>query len=333
MKHCPVRLAMNAHLMKGLVFILSWSLWPCFALTQNYPVKPIRFLIAFTPGGPSDLLARLVGNGLAQQLGQSFIYDNRPGAGGNVAGEMAAKSAADGYTLLLANNSILATNAALYKKMSFDPVKDLAPIVLLASQANILVVHPDLPVHSVKALIALARTHPGSLNYASSGSGAAAHLSAELFQSLTHTRMVHIAYKGAAPALMDTLSGQCQLMFATSLSVVPYTRSEKLRPLAVTTATRSAIFPQLLTIAEAGVPGFEATTWHGIVAPAGLDKSLILKLNLQVNALLSAHALHDRLLALGADILGGTPEAFARYIQKEIPKWSALIEHSGARAD
>jgi tripartite-type tricarboxylate transporter receptor subunit TctC len=303
------------------------------AYAQNYPTKAVRFVIAFTPGGPSDILTRLVGGKLSESMGQPFIFDNRPGAGGNIAGEITAKSPPDGYTILMGNNSILATNAALYKNMSFDPVKDLAPVALIASQPNILVVHPTLPVKSVKELVALAKSKPGQLNYASSGSGAAAHLAAELFQSMTATKMVHIPYKGAGPALIDTLAGQCQVMFATSLSVASYIRSEKVRALAVSTGKRSQSFPNLPTIAEAGVPGFEATTWHGVVAPAGTPAAIIGRLNSEINKLLQAPDMRERLTSQGAEIIGGTPQEFAGYIQREIPKWTKVIKDSGARAD
>jgi tripartite-type tricarboxylate transporter receptor subunit TctC len=300
---------------------------------QDYPVKPVRFVIAFSPGGPSDILTRLIGSKLSESLGQPFIFDNRPGAGGNVAGEIVAKSPADGYTLLMGNNSILATNASLYKNMSFDPVKDLAPVALLASQPNILVVHPSVPVKSVKELIAFAKAHPGQLNYASSGSGAAAHLAAELFKSMAGVSMVHIPYKGASPALVDMLAGQCQVMFATALSVQPYLQSNRLRPLAVSTAKRSRMMPQLPTVAEAGVPGFEATTWHGIVSTGGTPAAVINKLNAEINRILKLPDVNSTLTRQGAEVLGGTSQEFAAYVKAEIPKWTKVVKDSGARPD
>jgi tripartite-type tricarboxylate transporter receptor subunit TctC len=303
------------------------------ALAQEYPVKPVRFVIAFSPGGPSDILTRLIGTKLAESLGQPFIFDNRPGAGGNVAGEIVAKSPPDGYTLLMGNNSILATNASLYKNMSFDPIRDLAPVALLASQPNILVVHPSVPVRSVKELIAFAKARPGQLNYASSGSGAAAHLAAELFKSMTGVSMVHIPYKGASPALVDVLAGQCQVMFATALSVQPYLQSQRLRPLAVSTAKRSRIMPELPTVAEAGVPGFEATTWHGVVSTGGTPAAVIAKLNAEINRVLKQPDVNTTLTRQGAEVLGGTPQQFAAYIQAEIPKWAKVVKASGARPD
>jgi tripartite-type tricarboxylate transporter receptor subunit TctC len=300
---------------------------------QNYPTKPVRFVIGFSPGGPSDILTRLVGSHLSQGLGQPFVFDNRPGAGGNIAGEITAKSPPDGYTILMGNNSILATNAALYRNMGFDPVKDLDPVALIASQPNILVVHPSVPVKTVKELITLAKAKPGQLNYASSGSGAAAHLSAELFKSMTGTQMVHVPYKGAAPALTDVLAGQCQLIFATSLSVQPYIKSGRLRALAVTTAKRARANPELPTVSEAGVPGFEANTWHGIVTTAHTPPAIIARLNAEVNKVLHKPDVRERIEGLGGEILGGTPQEFAAYIQKEIPKWTKVVKESGARAE
>ncbi|HXF66065.1 MAG TPA: tripartite tricarboxylate transporter substrate binding protein [Burkholderiales bacterium] len=299
----------------------------------EYPVKPVRIVIGFPPGGASDILVRFIGSRLAEGLGQAIVYDNRPGAGGNIAGEIVAKSPPDGYTLLMGNNAILATNVSLYRKIGFDPLRDFAPVALLATQPNILVVHPSLPVKSVKELIAFARARPGQLNYASSGSGLAAHLAGELFKVMTRTDLVHVPYKGAGPALLDTLTGQCQVMFATAVSVQPHLKSGRLRALAVTTAARSKNFPQLPTVAEAGVPGFEASTWHGIVAPAGTPQPVIARLNGEINKVLQLPDTRERLAAQGADAGGGTPQQFGDFIRAEIPKWAKVIEASGARVD
>jgi tripartite-type tricarboxylate transporter receptor subunit TctC len=301
--------------------------------SAEYPEKAVRFVVGFTPGGPSDIVARLLGQKLAEAWGQQVVIDNRAGAGGNIAAELVAKSAGDGYTLLLGNNSILATNAALYSKLNFDPVKDFAPVILVASQPNILVVHPSLPVKSVKELIALAKSKPGQLNYASSGSGAAAHLSGELFKTMAHVDLVHIPYKGAAPALNDVLAGQDQLMFATSLSVMPHIHSGRLRALAVTTAKRMQALPQLPTVAEAGVPGFEATTWHGIVAAAATPAALVTRINADAAKVLQLPDVRERFGVLGAEVIGGRPDEFAAYIKKEIPKWTQVVKDSGARAE
>jgi tripartite-type tricarboxylate transporter receptor subunit TctC len=300
---------------------------------QAFPEKPVRFVIGFTPGGPSDILARAVGQKLAERWGQQVVVENRPGAGGNLAAEAVAKSAADGYTWLLGNNSILATNHALYRRLPYDPVKDFAPVALVAVQPNILVVHPDVPAKSVADLVALARQSPGKLNYASSGAGAAAHLAGELFKTMAGVDIVHVPYKGAQPALTDLIAGQVQLMFATSASVIPYVKAGRLRALAVTTAQRSPSVPELPTIAEAGLPGFEATTWHGIVVPAATSRAVIEKINADVNAALKEKELNERLAGLGAEVLTGTPDAFAHYIAREIPKWTKVVKDSGARAD
>ncbi len=303
------------------------------AAAADFPDKAVRFVVGFTPGGPSDLVGRLLGQKLAELWGQQVVIDNRGGAGGNIAAEIVAKSPGDGYTLLLGNNSILATNAALYGKLAYDAVKDFAPVILVASQPNILVVHPSLPVKTIKELVALAKSKPGQLNYASSGSGAAAHLSGELFKAMTKVDMVHIPYKGAGPALNDVLAGQDQLMFATALSVVPHIRSGRLRALGVTTAARMKSMPELPTIAEAGVPGFEATTWHGIVMPANTPVALVSRVNADVAKVLQMPDIRDRFAALGGEIIGGTPDEFAAYIKKEIPKWTKVVKDSGARAD
>jgi tripartite-type tricarboxylate transporter receptor subunit TctC len=239
----------------------------------------------------------------------------------------------DGNTWLLGNNSILATNAALYSHLPFDPVKDFAPVALVGIQPNMLVVHPSVPTHSVAELIAYAKQHPGKLNYASTGAGVASHLSAELFKSMTGIDMVHVPYKGAQPALTDVIAGQCQVMFATSASAIPYVKAGRLRALAVTTAHRSASLPDLPTVAEAGVPGFESTTWHGVVVPAGTSSAIIERLNRDINAALRDPDLRKRLDALGVEVAGGTPQEFAAYIAAEIPKWTKIVRDSGAKAD
>ena len=302
-------------------------------LAQAFPEKPVRFVIGFTPGGPSDILARALGQKLAERWGQQVVVENRPGAGGNLAAESVARSVPDGYTWLLGNNSILATNHALYRSLAYDPVKDFAAVALVAVQPNILVVHPDVPAKSLNELIALARQSPGKLNYASSGPGAAAHLAGELFKTMAGVNIVHIPYKGAQPALTDVVAGQVQLMFATSASAIPYIKQGRLRALAVTTAQRSPSVPELPTVAEAGLPGFEATTWHGVVVPAATQRTVIDKINTDVNAVLKEKDLSERLAGLGAEILTGTPRDFADYIAREIPKWTKVVKDSGARAD
>jgi tripartite-type tricarboxylate transporter receptor subunit TctC len=298
-----------------------------------FPDKPVRFVIGFTPGGPSDILARALGQKLAERWGQQVVIENRPGAGGNLAAEAVAKSAPDGYTWLLGNNSILATNQSLYRKLPYDPVRDFAPVALVAMQPNILVVHPEVPAKSLSDLILLAKQNPGKLNYASSGAGAAAHLAGELFKTMAGVDVVHVPYKGAQPALTDLIAGQVQLMFATSASVIPYVKAGRLRALAVTTAQRSPSVPELPTVSEAGLAGFEATTWHGVVVPAATPAQLVQRLNQELNLVLNEKDLRERLTALGAEVLTGTPRDFADYIAREIPKWTKVVKDSGARAD
>jgi len=298
-----------------------------------FPDKPVRFVIGFTPGGPSDILARALGQKLAERWGQQVVIENRPGAGGNLAAEAVAKSAPDGYTWLLGNNSILATNQSLYRKLPYDPVRDFAPVALVAVQPNILVVHPEVPAKTVADLILLAKQSPGKLNYASSGAGAAAHLAGELFKTMAGVDIVHVPYKGAQPALTDLIAGQVQLMFATSASVIPYVKAGRLRALAVTTAQRSPSVPELPTVSEAGLAGFEATTWHGVVVPAATPAPLVQRLNDDLNSVLNEKDLRERLAGLGAEVLTGTPRDFADYIAREIPKWAKVVRDSGARAD
>jgi len=310
---------------------LSWTISAIQA--ADYPTRPVNLVVAFTPGGPSDVLSRIVGKKLEQILGQPFVIENRPGAGGNVAAEQVARASADGHVLLMGNNSILATNAALYKKINFDPEADFAPISLIGSQANILVVNPRLPVGTMAELIAYARANPGKVNYASSGHGAAAHLAAELFKAEAKVDIVHVPYKGAAPALQDVIAGHVQMMFATAASVVPHIQSGQVRALAVTTLKRTAVFPDLATVDELGLKGFDATTWHGLVTPVRTPKEVIVTLHRATVTALADAAVRRSLTDLGVDIMGGTPEEFAAYIKAEIPKWTAIVRASGATLD
>jgi tripartite-type tricarboxylate transporter receptor subunit TctC len=298
----------------------------------DYPDRPVTIVVGFPPGGPSDVLARLVARKLSELLGQPFVVDNRPGAGGNVAGEVVAHAEPDGYTLLMGNNSILATNASLYAKTGFDPEKDFAPISLIGSQPNILVINPNVPANTLGQLIDYAKANPGKLNFASSGYGAAAHLAGELFKTMAQIDIVHVPYKGAGPALQDVISGQDQMMFATAASVLGMIKGGQVRALGVTTLKRTAILPDLPTMDELGLKGFEATTWHGLVAPEGTPKDVIATLHRAVVAALNDPQMRHSLAELGVDIGADTPEEFTAYIKSEVPKWAAVIKASGAAA-
>ena len=316
----------------GLLALVSALLGVLGPARADYPERPVTIVVGFPPGGPSDVLARVIAHKLGELLGRPFVVDNRPGAGGNVAGEFVAHAEPDGYTLLMGNNSILATNASLYAKLGFDPEKDFSPISLIGSQANILVVNPNVPAHTMGELIALAKANPGKLNFASSGFGAAAHLAGELFKTMAQIDIVHVPYKGAGPALEDVISGQDQMMFATAASVVGMIKSGQVRALAVTTLKRTAILPDLPTMDELGLKGFEATTWHGLVAPDGTPKDIVATLHRAVVAALNDAEVQHSLTELGVDIVGDSPEEFSAYIQAEIPKWAAVIKASGAAA-
>jgi tripartite-type tricarboxylate transporter receptor subunit TctC len=299
----------------------------------EYPSRPVTLVVAFPPGGPSDVLARIVGKKMEQLLGAPFVIENRPGAGGNIAAESVARAAPDGYTLLMGNNSILATNESLYKHLNYNPEKDFIPITLIGTQANILVINSDVPARSLKELIALAQAQPGKINFASSGYGAAAHLAGELFKSEAKIDIVHVPYKGAAPALQDVIAGHDQMMFATAASVIGHIEGGRVRALAVTTLKRTQVLPDLPTMDEAGLKGFDASTWHGLVAPAGTPPQVIAKL---YDA--AVKALHDpdvqaSLGKLGVDIVGDMPQEFQAYIKSEIPKWTAIVKASGATLD
>jgi tripartite-type tricarboxylate transporter receptor subunit TctC len=324
--------------MRRRIFIAAGSLLAWLALAfaghaQTYPVRPVTLVVAFTPAGPSDVLSRVLGRKLEEVLKQPFVIVNRPGAGGNIGAEAVASAAPDGYTLLMGNNSILATNASLYKSLPYDPIKDFKPVSLIGDQSNILVVNPKVPARSVGELIALAKSKPGALNYASSGVGTAAHLAGALFRSQANIDIVHVSYKGAAPALQDVITGQVEMMFATAASVIGFINSGLVRPLAVTTLKRSAILPDLPTIAEQGLPGFEATTWHGLVAPAATPAPVIARLHDATVTALHDAAVAKSLTDLGVEISPSTPDEFARYIAAEIPKWSAVVKASGATID
>ena len=322
--------------MKNWIQVLAALLLGCLPLALAaqgaYPHKTIRMIVPYPPGGPTDVLGRIVAQKLSESLGQQVVVENRPGASGMIGSELVAKAAPDGYTLLT-NASIHVINPSLYPKMNFDALRDFAPVSLIAQVPLILVVNPSLPVKSVQELIALAKAEPNRLNFGSSGNAAAPHLAGESFKIATGVQMQHVPYKGSAPALTDLIGGQVQLIFDSMPSAMPHVKSGKIRALAVTTAKRSPTVPDLPTIAESGVPGFDISTWYGVWAPAGTPRDIVNKISAEIGKALNQPAVRERLAALGAEPAGNTPEEFAAYCQSELAKWSKIVRESGAKAD
>jgi tripartite-type tricarboxylate transporter receptor subunit TctC len=296
------------------------------AVALDYPTRPITLIVSHQSGGPSDVIARVLGSMLGQVLRQPLVIENRPGAGGSIAAEQAAHAAADGYTLLMGNTSILATNSARPKSTGFDPQLDFAPITLLGTQANVLVVHPALPAVSLAQLIELARAKPGVLTFASAGHGSPAHLAGELFKIEAKADLVHVPYKKPGPALQDVVGGHVQMMFAPAALVANHVRAGRLRALAVGTVRRSSLLPGVATIDELGHPGFDATTWYGLVAPAGTPKEIIDVLYHSAAAMIQAPAARKIMGDLGIDVVGSSPREFETYIKAQIPKWAPVIK-------
>jgi tripartite-type tricarboxylate transporter receptor subunit TctC len=302
------------------------------AAQSGYPSRAVRIIVPSSAGGGSDIIARILAPKLAERLGQQIVVDNRAGAGTMIGGDVVAKSPPDGYTLLL-GVSTLATNAAIYRKVPYNALTDFAPITLVLSAPNILVVHPSLPVKSVKELIWFSEARPGQLNYASAGTGTGPHLSMELFLSMAKLKMVHIPYKGSAPAMIDLLGGQVVVMAATMLTAIPHIRSGRLRGLGVTSTQRTAVAPEVPTIAEAGVPGYEAVQWYGVLAPAQTPKEIVTRLHRELSAILQTSEIKERFAADGGDAGGNTPEEFARYIRSETEKWAKVVKAAGIRQE
>lgn len=302
------------------------------SVAADYPVRPIRLVISYSAGGPVDIVGRLAGLKLAEAFGQQVVADNRAGANGNIATEIVAASSADGYTLLVGSNGSIAINPGLYRTLTADPVRDLAPVTLLASSPLILVGHPSMPAGSAKELIQLAKAKPASINFASAGSGSSAHLAGELFKSLTGVSLVHIPYKGAAPALTDLVAGQVQIMFTGVSATLPYVRGGKLKPLGLTGEKRVAVLPEVPAIGES-VAGYEVTTWYGLFAPARTPPAIVARLHGALATALTAADMRERLAALGADPVGLPPERFAPLIRQEIAKWGKVVRESGVRPD
>jgi tripartite-type tricarboxylate transporter receptor subunit TctC len=302
------------------------------AVAQSYPNKPVRVIVPFPPGGVSDIFARILGQKLTGMLGQPFVIDNRGGASGNIGVDIVVKSPADGYTLLV-TSATLAINPGLYPKLPFDVKRDLALITLIATIPNILCVHPSLPVKSVKELITLAKTRPGQLNFASSSSGTASHLSGELLKSMSSVNIMHVPYKGGGPMLTALLSGEVTIGFLTPINALPQIKAGKLRALAVTSRQRLQIVPDLPTMIEAGLRDFESIQWFGALAPAGTPKEIVARLNTEMAKALQLPDLRERAAAEGADLVGSAPEVFAAFIDAEINKWARVIKISGAKSE
>ena len=298
----------------------------------TYPNRQIRVIVPFPAGGPTDAIARAIAQKLTEVWNQPVVVDNRPGAGGNIGTEIAAKSPPDGYTLFIGTVAN-AINQSLFAKLPFDFVRDFAPVTQNYVTGLILAVHPSLPVHSVKELITLAKAHPGQLSYSSSGVGGTPHLAGELFNTMAGVKMVHVPYKGSAPAMADLLGGHVQLTFDNMLTVLPQVKAGKLRGLAVTMTTRSPLAPELPTIAEAGLKGFEVRSWNGVVVPTGTPKEIIARLNTEIVRILRQPELREKFLVQGVELVPTTPDEFGAFIRQDIAKWAKVIQLSGARAE
>ena len=303
--------------------------FPLPAAAQNYPTKPIRLIVPFAPGGGTDILARVIGRKLGESMGQQVVVDNRAGAGGNLGAALAATASPDGHTLLMVSASY-AVNASVYK-LAFDPVKDLMAVTQVASVPFVLVAHPSLPANSVKELIALAQTRPGQLNYASSGNGSSPHLAGELFTMMTGTKMVHVPYKGGAPALAEVIGGQVPLLFSTVIQALPQLKAGKLKAIAVGSLKRSSALPEVPTIAESGVAGYDVTNWFGVLAPGTTPKPIVLRLNKEIAQHLRSADLKARLASEGADPVGSSPAEFERVIRNDIEKYTRIVKAAGIR--
>lgn len=298
----------------------------------DYPSRPIRLIVPFAAGGPMDIMSRAIGERLTQSLGQQVVVDNRGGAGGSIGTEIAARAAPDGYTLLTGHIGTHAVNVSLYPGLGYDPVRDFAPVTLIATLPLGLFVNAALPAGSVQELLALARAKPGSINFASAGAGGPTHMAGEMLKAMARIEIVHVPYKGNAAAPTDLVAGRVHMMFSNLLTAMPHARAGKLRALAVSSARRSPQAPELPTVAEAGVPGYDITPWYGVFAPAGTPRAIVARLNREIGAILGAQDMKERFRAQGVDLVSSTPEQLAALIRSEIPKWRKVVQESGAKA-
>ena len=330
-----LRQIMKEHAMMNASRIFAVAAW-CLVSAVNaetYPAKPIRFIVPFPPGGPTDVLARVLGQKLAEQMGQPVVLDNRPGAGGNLGPELAARSAPDGYTLLLGAVGTLAISPHLYAKLNYDPARDFAPISLAASMPNVLIVHPSVPAKTLKELVQLARASPGKLNFGSGGAGTSNHLGSELLKSMAKIDMVHVPYKGASQAMLALIGGQIDIVVVGTPTAIPQIQSGKVRALAVLSNNRLPAIANVPTGAEAGFPGYEVTTWFGVFAPAGTSQDIVARLNTEVAKVLTVPASRERIVGVGFDPAASSPQQFADFIKAENVRWGKVIRDAGIRAE
>lgn len=322
--------------MKRLSTSLLAALFGCIALApvlpasaQNYPAKPVRMVVPFPPGGAADIVARDLAQKTGEAMGIQFIVDNRAGAGGAIGSQYVSHAAPDGYTLLSASSSAMSINPHIMAKPLYDPLTSFTPVILVGYSPNVLVIHPSVPAHSVKELIALARAHPGALSFASNGTGTLSHLTGELFMERAHIKLLHVPYKGAAPAVIDTMSGQVSMLFAAYPSVAGQVRAGRLRALAVTSSKRVSIAPQLPTVAESGLPGFESTQWWGVYGPAGMSAAIVDRLNAEMNKALHTADIRKHFAADAIEPAGGTPADLARYLKEDYERWGKVVKVAG----
>jgi tripartite-type tricarboxylate transporter receptor subunit TctC len=317
---------------KTLVLWLIGAAMATPALAQNYPVRPVRVIVPVATGGGTDFLARAVCRELSERMGRQFVVDNRAGAGGAIGGDTVAKATPDGYTLIMGYTASHGINPAL-QKLPYDPVRDFTPISQVASATNMLVVHPSVPVKTVKELIAYAKAKPGQLRYASAGTGTAPHMSGELFDLMAGTKMIHVPYKGAGPALIDVLAGHVELTFTSLPAGLPHVKAGKVRPIAVTSLKRATLMPDLPTISESGLKGFDTDQWYGLLGPAKLPQPIVTKLHTETVAALKDEDLRKQIISQGFEIVGSTPEQFRAFIQSEVKKWAELVKKAGIKAE
>jgi tripartite-type tricarboxylate transporter receptor subunit TctC len=324
---------MNASRIAGTLLTLASFALANAVFGQSYPSQSIRLIVPFAPGGGSDILARIVGQHLGTHLGQSVVIENKPGAGGTIGSDLVAKATPNGYTILLGSSAPQGIGPSLYKRIPYDAVKDFAPITLISSNPNLVVVSPDLPINSIADLIALAKSKPGTLTYATAGNGTSSHLSVELFKLMTGVDMVHVPYSGAGPATLAVVKGEASMAFVDPSGALPFARSGKLRAIAITGSHRSTAMPDIPTVAESGLPGYESIAWSGLLAPAGTPPDVVAKLNAEAVAALRQPDVTEQVSKLGQDIAASTPEQFAAFIKSEIAKWAKVVQFAKVQID